>query len=268
MTKTEVKVLLINCDTEDARKFQDTLSCWEKMIITLEIAETLSQGADLLLKGGIDIALLDLSKSSEHGLETLRELRARSIAAPVIAVVEADDEDAGITAVNEGAQNYIIKNNINKETLRHSIRCALDHQKLINELKLANEKILELQGSIREQDRLKSLLEQSGMTAHELNQPLTVLLGSICLIKMDKDDPEKVSRHMEKIEESGKRISATIKKIQAIRYNKSPQYLGGASLNKPDQNMNLNKMDTHADGFKNLNDLFKIVQSRFNGPAA
>jgi hypothetical protein len=44
--------------------------------------------------------------------------------------------------------------------------------------------------------------------------------------------------------------------------------LGGASFNKPEQNANIRKTETPDDGFKNLNDLFKIVQSRFNGTAA
>jgi len=194
----------------------------------------------------------------------------QSIAAPILAVVETNDEEIGITAVNEGAQDYLFKKNINKETLRHSIYYALDRHKLAAELKLANEKILEQQ---REQDMLKSLLDQSGMTAHELNQPLTVLLGSIYLIKMDKDNPEKISRHLEKIEEASKRLSATVKKIQVIRYDKSQRYLGGASYNKPeqnvmDQNLKFTKTETSDNGFKNLNDLFKIVQSRFNGTAA
>jgi two-component system, cell cycle response regulator len=274
MTKSEIKMLLINCNPEDAVIFQNALSGWEKTFITLEIAETPSQGIDRMRKGDIDLILMDLSKYAVYGLELIRGLRMQSIAAPVLAVVETNDEEIGITALNEGAQDYLFKNNIDKETLRHSIYYALDRHKLAAELKLANEKILEeQQGAIREQDRLKSLLEQSGMTAHELNQPLTVLLGSIYLSKMDKDNPEKISRHLEKIEEAGKRLSVTVKKIQAIRYDKSQRYLGGASYNKPeenvaDHNLKFTKTETSDDGFKNLNDLFKIVQSRFNGTAA
>lgn len=272
MTKSELKILLINCNPEDVKRFQNALSIWQNTTITLEIADTPSQGLECLQKGVPDLVMLDIPKSGQ-GLEILRGLCAQSIGAPVTAIVGADDEETGVAAINEGAQDYLFKNNINKETLRHSIRYVLDRQRLAAELKLANDKILAQQDSIKEQDRLKSLLEQSGMTAHDLNQPLTVLLGSICLIKMDKDNQEKISRHLEKIEESGKRISATVKKIQAIRYDKNQHFLGGASVNKPElnmpeENLNFKKMETPGDGFKNLNDLFRIVQSRFNGTAA
>jgi DNA-binding response OmpR family regulator len=268
MTKSELKILLINYNSEDAQIFQSALSSWERTSIKLEIAETPSHGMDRIQKGNIDLILLDLSKSLIHGLEILKVLRAWSLTLPIIAVIGCDDEEIGISAVKEGAQDYLFNNNIDRDSLKRSIRYALDRCQIADELRIANEKILEQQNSVIEQTRLKSLLEQSGTIAHELNQPLTVLLGSICLMKMDHDNPEKISRHMEKIEESGKRISATVKKIQAIRYDKNQYFLGGASFGKPDQNMDLAKMDTPDDNFKNLNDLFKIVQSRFNRTAA
>jgi DNA-binding response OmpR family regulator len=268
MTKSELKVLLINYNSEDAHIFQSSLSGWEKTSITFEIAETLSNAETSIQKGNIDIILLDLSRSVIHGLEALKELRARSTTLPIIAVIGSNDEEIGICTLKEGAQDYLFKNNIDRDSLKRSIRYALDRYQTAEELRIAYEKILEQQKSVTEQGRLKSLIEQSGITAHELNQPLTVLLGSICLMKMDRDDPEKISRHMEKIEESGKRISATVKKIQAIRYDKNQYFLGGASFSKPDQNMNLVKRETPDDNFKNLNNLFKIVQSRFNGTSA
>jgi two-component system, cell cycle response regulator len=268
MTKSELKILLINYKTEDAQIFQSALSGWEKTSISLEIAETPSQGMDRIQKGNIDLILLDLSKSVIRGLEALKELRTGAVTLPIIAVIGNNDEEIGISAVKEGAQDYLFKNIIDRDSLKRSIRYALSRHQISEELRVANEKILEQQNSVIEQGRLKSLLEQSGTIAHEINQPLTVLLGSICLMKMDRDNPEKISRHMEKIEESGKRISATVKKIQAIRYDKNRHFLGGASFGKPEQNMDLAKMDTPDENFKNLNDLFKIVQSRFNRTAA
>jgi CheY-like chemotaxis protein len=268
MTKSELKILLVNYNSEDAQIFRSAFSGWEKTSITLEIAETLSNAADSIQKGNIDIILLDLSRSVVHGLEALKELRARSIALPIIAVIGSNDDEIGICTVEEGAQDYLYKNNIDRDSLKRSIRYALDRYQIAEELRITKEKILEQEKYVAEQGRLKSLLEQTGMTAHELNQPLTVLLGSICLMKMDRDNQEKISRHMEKIEESGKRISATVKQIQAIRYDKNQYFLGGASFGKPDQTMNLVKREATDDSFKNLNDLFKIVQSRFNGTAA
>jgi len=268
MTKSELKILLINYKSEDAQIFQSALSGWERTSIKLEIAETPSHGMDSIQKGNADLILLDLSKSVIHGLEVLKVLRAWSLTLPIIAVIGCDDEEIGISAVKEGAQDYLFNNNIDRDSLKRSIRYALDRCQITEDLRIANEKILQQQKFVMEQERLKSLLEQSGATAHELNQHLTVLLGSICLIKMDRDNQEKISRHMEKIEESGKRISATVKKIQAIRYDKNQYFLGGASFGKPDQDMTPAKIETPDDNFKNLNDLFKIVQSRFNRTAA
>ena len=72
----------------------------------------------------------------------------------------------------------------------------------IAELKRANQKILEQQKAVIEEERLKVLLQMAGATVHELNQPLTVLLGSIQLLEMYKDEPDRVAQYIEKINEA------------------------------------------------------------------
>ena len=93
-----------------------------------------------------------------------------------------------------------------------------DLQQTVEELKKANQKILEQQKSVIEEERLKVLFQIAGATAHELNQPLTTLLGNIDLIRMKKEVPEDIAGYFERIEKSGENIDAIIKKIQNIRY--------------------------------------------------
>jgi two-component system cell cycle response regulator len=268
MIKSELKILLISSNLEDVQKVQGALNAWDTAMISLEIAKTPEEGMCRILKGDLDILLLDMSIAKITGFEALDAFRTRSITLPVLVLIESDDEEVGLTAINHGAQDYLCKENINVYSLRQSIRYAMERCKMAEELKLANRAALEQQESVIELDKLKSLLAQSGETAHELNQPLTVLLGSLCLMKLDQENPEKLSRHLELIEDAGKRISVSVKKIQAIRYDKYKRYLGGASVIKPDQNVRLNNIEAPDNNFKNLNNLFRIVQSRFNGNAA
>jgi two-component system cell cycle response regulator len=85
------------------------------------------------------------------------------------------------------------------------------------ELKKANRKILEQSRAVIEEERLQVLLQMAGVTAHELSQPVTALLGNIALLKMDLDDPGKVVQRIANIEETGRRISEIAKTIQDIR---------------------------------------------------
>jgi two-component system, cell cycle response regulator len=267
MIKQELKILLISSNSEDIQKVKGALSAWDTAMISLEIAKTPIEGMSRILKGDLDILLFDMSNKKVAGFDALDAFRTRSITLPVLALIESDDEDVGLNAINHGAQDYLCKENINSYSLRQSIRYAMERIKMAEKLSLANQKALEQQESDIEHNRLKNLLEQSGETAHELNQPLTVLMGSICLMKLYQENPEKFSRNLEIIEDAGRRISATVKKIQAIRYDKHRLYLGGASVIKQDQNVKYNNIEAPDNNFKTLNNLFRIVQSRFNGNA-
>ena len=100
----------------------------------------------------------------------------------------------------------------------------------VEQLKGANQKILAQQKAVIEEERLKVLLQMAGATAHELNQPLTILLGSIELMGMNKDDPEKVADYIKKIETAGQRISRIVKQIQTIRHDEVTHYTEGSDM--------------------------------------
>ena len=99
-----------------------------------------------------------------------------------------------------------------------SIRDITKRVRMENALEEANRKILEQQASLVEEERLKVMLQMAGATAHELNQPLSVLLGNLELLEINSDDPKGFSECLRDINASGKRIADTVKKIQNIRY--------------------------------------------------
>jgi two-component system cell cycle response regulator len=98
------------------------------------------------------------------------------------------------------------------------------------ELERANRQILEQQKSIIEEERLKVLLQMAGATAHELNQPLMALLGYIELMAMDRNNPEKVGKYSDQIEDAGRRIAEIVRKIQTIRHDEVKHYAGETTI--------------------------------------
>lgn len=98
------------------------------------------------------------------------------------------------------------------------------------ELRKANEKILAQTKAVIEEERLKVLLQMAGATAHELNQPLMILLGNIELLEMDRQNPKKLIEHIGKINKAGKRIADIIKKIQKVRHVAKKSYSGGDDI--------------------------------------
>lgn len=117
-----------------------------------------------------------------------------------------------------------------EKTFLAAIRDITSRKQMEEDLKSANEKILEQQENIIEEERLKVLLQMSGATAHELNQPLSVLLGNIDLMRAAEGDLKEVALCINEIEKAGRRIADTIKKIQNIRHYETKPYGSGGRI--------------------------------------
>jgi len=84
-------------------------------------------------------------------------------------------------------------------------------------------------------ERLKVLMQMAGATAHEMNQPLTELIGNIDLLALDKDDPDALQELIENIRDAGKRIAETVYKIQNLRHYATKSYAGSTTIIDIDQ---------------------------------
>jgi two-component system cell cycle response regulator len=105
------------------------------------------------------------------------------------------------------------------------------------DLEKANEKIVEQQKSLIQEERRKVVLQMSGATAHELNQPLTVLLGHIDLMRRFVPDDERLRRYMNQVEAAGQRIADIVSKVEKIRHYDTRPYLDGTRIINIDQNV-------------------------------
>lgn len=127
---------------------------------------------------------------------------------------------------------------------------ALEHGN--QELERANRRIIEQQKAIIEEERLKVLLQMAGATAHELNQPLMALLGYIELMAMDKDDPKKVGKYSDQIEDAGRRIAEIVKKIQTIRHDDGRHYSAETTVLNLDKPMRILSVEDNELDFENI----------------
>jgi DNA-binding NarL/FixJ family response regulator len=86
----------------------------------------------------------------------------------------------------------------------------------------ANRLLVSRQQAVLQEQRFHLLFQILSIGFHELNQPLTSLLGNIELLGFTRKTPEKLEENLNRIEEAGKRLSKTIKEIQKIRNDVSP----------------------------------------------
>jgi PAS domain S-box-containing protein len=143
-----IHLLLIEDNPGDAGLIREMLAEAKGMRFELEWTETLSEGIERLALGGIDVVLLDLALTDSTGLETLRRLRAASPRAPVVVVLSGlSDEEISLQAVQEGAQDYLIKGQVDSSLLVRSIRYALERGQEQEALRRAH---VELENRVRE----------------------------------------------------------------------------------------------------------------------
>jgi len=109
----------------------------------------------------------------------------------------------------------------------------------IRELKQANKKILDQQKSVIEEERLKVLLQMAGATAHEINQPLTVLLGNIELMNAGRTIPAELSGYISEIEDSARKISSIVSRVQSIPQYDAKPYAEDVLIINFDQDVNI-----------------------------
>lgn len=78
--------------------------------------------------GGVDVVLLDISGSRKTA--TLGRLRRAAPGVPVIVLVAAKDDPAALHAMQNGAQDYLIKGKIDAELLGRAIRHGLERTRV------------------------------------------------------------------------------------------------------------------------------------------
>jgi two-component system cell cycle response regulator len=117
-----------------------------------------------------------------------------------------------------------------------------------------------------EEERLKVLLQMAGATAHELNQPLMILMGNIQLMESDGNIPPHLAGRVSKISEAANRIADTVKKIQTLRHDEPKIYAGGKTILNVDQHVSIlaieDKDDDFAEVKKALRDHSQLTLTR------
>jgi signal transduction histidine kinase len=210
-----LKILLIEDNPGDARLIEEMLK--ETGIqFRMEIAINLSSGIVLLTSNDFDLILLDLGLPDSQGLGSLAKLNESRPQAAVIVLTGLTDDAAGIEAVKEGAQDYLIKGQINNTLLARSINYAVERKKNQEERSLLIEKeqaaIAEAEAA-RKLDNMKSMFIAS--TSHELRTPLNSIIGfsSLLLDGMSGELTPDQKEQIRIIHSSGKHLLVLISDV-------------------------------------------------------
>jgi two-component system cell cycle response regulator len=130
------QVLLVEDNHADARWVREMLTGDGGNEFELAHVTTVREAVDRLTAdpSGLDAVLLDLSLPDETGLNTLRRVVAATQTAVVVVMTGQGDEQIGLTSMQEGAQDYLVKGQVDSRSLRRALRFALERQTLLQKL--------------------------------------------------------------------------------------------------------------------------------------
>jgi len=180
-------VLLVEDNPGDARLVRELLA--EDAASAYRVSHvTTVQGALERLQGdpaSVDVILLDLSLPDESGLETVRRIVAAAGAAGVVVMTGANDEELGLSALSTGAQDYLIKGQVDGRLLRRALRYAVGRHQVRQQLESLSLKD-DLTG-LHNRRGFMTLAEQQLKLARRTRQDFLILFLDLDQLKLIND---------------------------------------------------------------------------------
>ena len=139
MDQEPTTILLIEDNPGDARLVKEALAEAGAKRFALIWAKTLSSGLNQLKKAPVQAILLDLNLPESSGFATFEQVRASAPHLPVIILTGLDDEQQASRVVREGAQDYLVKGEVNGSLLLRSIRYAIERKQVEERLRRSEE---------------------------------------------------------------------------------------------------------------------------------
>jgi len=131
----QLKVLLIEDNPPDALMVELSLPSAD---FSLRVCERLEQALELVKTSAFDLILSDLSLPDSSGIETVRRLLSLKQDLPLVVMTGLNDEKTALSALQEGAQDYLLKEHNNEFILPRALRYAKERHQ--NHLALRLEK--------------------------------------------------------------------------------------------------------------------------------
>ncbi|CAA9212715.1 MAG: response regulator receiver modulated serine phosphatase [uncultured Chloroflexi bacterium] len=133
-----MRVLLVEDNPGDARLFIEALreaATSSALGATIEVTHAggLHAAFAACRDSAPDVVLLDLGLPETQGLETFQRVRDAAPVLPIVVLSGLDDEQTAIGAVREGAQDYLVKGEVDGRLLERSLRYAIERRRAENE---------------------------------------------------------------------------------------------------------------------------------------
>jgi signal transduction histidine kinase len=165
-----LQILVVEDNRGDVRLLREMLSKEKPGDFVLTHLLRLDEAEAHLAKGGVDIVLLDMGLPDGHGMDTVRRTHAAAPGVPIIVLTGLDDEVLAGEAMTQGAQDYMIKGQIESRALPRALRYAIERHQIQAESDLMRSRQMQMKD------------EFFSHVSHELRSPLTAIRQFVTIL--------------------------------------------------------------------------------------
>ena len=161
MSEVPIKVLLAEDRPQDVQLVRAALDAAEGAKFELISANRLSTVIELARERVVDVVMLDLGLPDGQGLETFIRARAALPHLPILVMSGLGDQEIALQAVQQGAQDYLLKGTAMLDVLPRAIRYAIERHRSQVELARYAEELREKNAVLEEELRMAREVQQA-----------------------------------------------------------------------------------------------------------
>ena len=163
----KIRILVVDDDEVDCMAAKRALAGSPLTVkFEVETAGTMATGIDKLKREPFDVALFDLGLPDSSGLDTVKGALSAAGEVPVVVLTGLADDQTGISAINLGATDYLVKGPAIASMLGRTLLYAMERKKVEHRLKEA----------------LAAKADLVNMVSHDLRIPLTAIKEGIDIV--------------------------------------------------------------------------------------
>ena len=198
-----IRILLVEDNPLDVRLLREALRGFNGNQPSVTSVARLDEALASLAQESFDVVLLDLSLPDSEGFDTLVRVRAQAPALPIVVLTGYDDDHFAMRAMQEGAQDYLVKGQMDGSLILRSVRYAVERARTTAELRSSEERYRLLTESVSDviwtTDLNHSFTFVSPAMAGMMGYPVDEMIGHRVFDLLGPDSVDAVNRFLEKL---------------------------------------------------------------------